>query len=38
LVAWGSRREVVEIKDDAEADLPANQERFALIAFAAEEA
>jgi hypothetical protein len=31
LVAWGSHREVVEIKDDAEADLPANQERFALI-------
>jgi len=31
LVAWGAHREVVEIKDDAEADLPANQERFALI-------
>lgn len=31
LVAWGSHREVVEIKDDAEADLPAIQERFALI-------
>ena len=31
LVAWDSHREVVEIKDDAEADLPANQERFTLI-------
>jgi len=31
LVAWGSHREVVEVKDDAEADLPANRERFALI-------
>jgi len=31
LVAWGSHREVVEIKDDAEADLPANEVRFALI-------
>lgn len=31
LVAWGSHREVVEVKDDTEADLPANQERFALI-------
>ena len=31
LVAWGSHREVVEIKDDVEAAMPANQERFALI-------
>ena len=31
LVAWGSHREVVEVKDDVEAALPANQERFALI-------
>jgi hypothetical protein len=31
LVAWGAHREVVEVKDDAEVDLPANQERFALM-------
>jgi hypothetical protein len=31
LVAWGSHREVVEVKDDVQAALPANQERFALI-------
>jgi hypothetical protein len=31
LVAWGAHREVVEIKEDAEADLPENQARFALI-------
>jgi hypothetical protein len=31
LIAWGSHREVVEIKEDGEADLPENQERFALI-------
>ena len=31
LVAWGSHREVVEVKDDVEAALPTNQERFALI-------
>ena len=31
LVVWGTHREVVEIKDDAEADLPESQKRFALI-------
>jgi len=31
LVFWGTRGEVVEIKDDHEADLPENQGRFALI-------
>ena len=31
LVAWGALQEVVEIKEDAEADLPENQTRFALI-------
>jgi hypothetical protein len=31
LVAWGSHREVVEIKDDREAKLPETRERFALI-------
>ena len=31
LVSWGPRREVVEIKDDREAELPENQRRFALI-------
>ena len=31
LVVWGAHREVVEIKVDAEADLPENQARFALI-------
>lgn len=31
LVAWGAHRHVVEIKEDAEADLPENQDRFALI-------
>jgi TnsA endonuclease N terminal len=31
LVAWGTHRHVVEIKEDAEADQPENQARFALI-------
>jgi hypothetical protein len=31
LIAWGMHRQVVEIKEDAEADLPENQARFALI-------
>jgi len=31
LVSWGPQREVVEIKDDREAELPENQRRFALI-------
>jgi hypothetical protein len=31
LIIWGAHREVVEIKEDAEADSPANQSRFALI-------
>jgi hypothetical protein len=31
LVAWGEHQEVVEVKEDAEADLPENQTRFALI-------
>jgi hypothetical protein len=31
LVAWGLYQEVVEIKDDRDAELPENQERFRLI-------
>lgn len=31
LVSWRSRREVVEIKDDREAESPESQRRFALI-------
>ena len=31
LIVWGSHREVVEVKEDREAELPENQERFALI-------
>jgi hypothetical protein len=31
LVVWRTHREVVEIKDDGEADLPENRKRFALI-------
>ncbi len=31
LVAWGEHQEIVEIKEDAEADLPENQTRFELI-------
>jgi hypothetical protein len=31
LVVWGKHREVVEIKEDSEADAPENQARFALI-------
>ncbi len=31
LVVWGTHREVVEIKEDADADLPENQRRFALL-------
>jgi hypothetical protein len=31
LVVWGTHREVVEIKDDAEADLPESQQRFELF-------
>lgn len=31
LVAWGAHREVVEIKEDLDADFPENRERFALI-------
>lgn len=31
LVSWGARREVVEIKDDREAESPENQGRFALF-------
>jgi hypothetical protein len=31
LVIWGSHKEVVEIKEDSEADLPENQPRFNLI-------
>ena len=31
LVSWRTRREVVEIKDDREAELPENQRCFALI-------
>lgn len=31
LVVWGRHHEVIEIKEDLEADMPENQERFALI-------
>jgi hypothetical protein len=31
LVVWGSTRQVVEIKDDSDADLPENRVRFDLI-------
>ena len=31
LVAWGATQEVVEIKEDAEADKPENRARFALV-------
>lgn len=31
LVSWGARQEVVEIKDDSEADSPENRPRFSLI-------
>lgn len=31
LVVWGAHREVVEIKEDSEADKPENRARFALI-------
>jgi hypothetical protein len=31
LLSWGTHIELAEIKDDAEADLPENQERFAAI-------
>jgi len=31
LVVWGTHLEVVEVKEDAHAELPENQERFALI-------
>lgn len=31
LVVWGANQEVVEVKDDSEADKPENQARFALI-------
>jgi hypothetical protein len=31
LLVWGTRQEVVEIKDDRDAESPANRERFALI-------
>jgi hypothetical protein len=31
LVIWGTRQEVVEVKDDQEAALPENQARFAFI-------
>jgi hypothetical protein len=31
LVAWGSDRHVVEVKEDADADLPENRARFTLI-------
>ena len=31
LVAWGPHKEVVEIKEDRDAELPENQERFGLI-------
>jgi hypothetical protein len=31
LVIWGTHREVVEIKEDDEAELPENRERFTLI-------
>jgi hypothetical protein len=31
LVAWGAHQEVVEIKEDTEADKPENRARFALV-------
>ena len=31
LVAWGTNREVVEIKEDSEADKPENRARFAMV-------
>ncbi len=31
LVVWGAHQEVVEIKEDSDAELPENQARFALI-------
>ena len=31
LIVWGSHRQVVEIKEDRDADAPKNQERFRLI-------
>jgi len=31
LVVWGTNQQVVEIKEDSDADLPENQERFDLI-------
>jgi len=31
LLAWGTYRELVEIKDDADAELPENQERFVAV-------
>jgi TnsA endonuclease N terminal len=31
LVVWGANREVVEVKEDSEAEKPENQARFALI-------
>ena len=31
LVVWGAHQEVIEVKDDAEAELPENRARFALI-------
>ncbi|MGB8480672.1 MAG: TnsA endonuclease N-terminal domain-containing protein [Acidobacteriaceae bacterium] len=31
LAIWGNHREAIEIKEDSEADLPENQERFPLI-------
>jgi hypothetical protein len=31
LVVWGKQQEIVEIKEDAEAALPENQRRFALL-------
>jgi hypothetical protein len=31
LAIWGPRREVIEVKEDADANLPENQSRFSLI-------
>lgn len=31
LIDWGEHREVVEVKEDSDAELPENQSRFALI-------
>lgn len=31
LINWGKHREVVEVKEDSDAELPENQSRFALI-------